>query len=105
MALGLLIYQSNPEPALKPAEFLEFHRVLSPDAWEARARARGLPLAAVRQELNSGKATKFAYAGDRVALAECLLGALDARSAAALSFSTSLQASNVRPFRLCLVGA
>lgn len=107
MALGLMIYHPNPEPVLKPAEFLEVHRILPPDAWEARARSRGLPLAAVRNELGSaqGKAMRFPYAGDRVALAECLMGSLDARTASSLSFSTSLQASNVRPFRLCLVGA
>lgn len=105
MALGLLIYHPNPEPVLKPAEFLEVHRGLTPDVWEARARARGLPLAAIRHELNSGNTLKFPYAGDRLALAECLMGAVDVRSVPGLSFSTSLQASNVRPFRLCLVGS
>lgn len=105
MALGHLHYQSNPDPALPSVELSAIHRRRSPESWERRAEEWGLPpLQPMLNELRAGRTFHYAYSGDRIALAECLVGALDSRILPKISFSTSLKPSTMRPYRLCLVG-
>src|SRR5262245_25593406 len=43
MALGLLLYQSNPAEVLKPAKLSTLHTRLAPADWARRADLLGLP--------------------------------------------------------------
>jgi hypothetical protein len=104
MALGLLRYRVDPGPALPPAELGSCHPAAPAATWAARARVLGLEgLADLGARLAAGEAVRLRYAGDRIALAECLLGLLPAAAAAGASFSTSLQPSAVRPYRIILI--
>jgi hypothetical protein len=53
--------------------------------------------------LEARQPVQLAFAGDRIALAECLLGALPLDRIVETSFSTSLQPSAARPHRLVLL--
>jgi hypothetical protein len=55
-------------------------------------------------QLLAGRSVTLRHPGDRIALAECLLGQLPGEVLTSVSFATSLQPSSVRPFRLLLVG-
>jgi hypothetical protein len=104
LALGHLHYRPEPEPILAPVELSLLHTRPEPDAWDERAASLNADLAPLRARLASGDDVKLAYPGDRAALAECLIGPLDPNVIADLSFTTSLQPSAVRPYRLVLVG-
>jgi hypothetical protein len=104
LALGYFFYQSNPEEWLKPAPLSRFHPRREADAWIARAHELGLPpLEPIRERLLAGRAVRFTYAGDRIALAECLIGSLPPDAVRHTSVATSLVPSSVRPFVLALV--
>lgn len=102
-AQGLLRYRADPDPVLEPIELGRCHRDPGPAFWEARLRElipddpRG-----IRACLLSGGVVQLRHPGDRARLVECLLGCLPADLVASLSFSTSLQASASRPFRLSI---
>jgi hypothetical protein len=57
----------------------------------------------LRDRLASGEAITVPYPGNRILLAEYLLGSLPDESASLVSFTTSLKPSAVRPYRLSLV--
>lgn len=105
LALGYLHYQAAPEPVLQP---VALSTVYPPPA-EDEPGGDAVPgldpesLQQVRDRLTSGDDVKLPYAGDRIALAECLLAPLEPAALAELSFTTSLQPSAARPYRLVLV--
>ncbi len=104
LALGHLFYQVNPPEQLEPIELPGFHAERDPAAWLDRARRLDLPpLDSMRDRLLAGRPVRFSFAGDRVVLAECLIGSLGPGAITKLSFATSLQPSSDRPFILSLV--
>jgi hypothetical protein len=104
IALGYLYYQREPEPNLKPVELGILHTPLEAEECGARARSLGFDSAhQLSAQLAEGQQVRLRYSGDRIALAECLLGLLPQDRIAETSFSTSLQPSAVRPFQLVLV--
>jgi hypothetical protein len=106
MALGYLLYHGEPDDVLQPVRLLRMHRVLDAGAWSARAAELGLPpLGPLHERLHAGDPLRFSYAGDRIALAECLVGMLGPGCVRRISFSTGLEPSSVRPFALALVAA
>jgi hypothetical protein len=52
------------------------------------------------EQLIAGRSVQIDHQGDRLALFESLLGLLPESSIPCLSFTTSLRASLIRPFRL-----
>lgn len=106
LSLGYLRYRPTPPAALKPAAVSQLYPPSEPALWRERAFLLGLPsLDALERQIERGQPVRFTYAGDRIALAECLLGVLPTEVVAKVSLSTSLQPSAVRPFQLCLVNA
>jgi hypothetical protein len=57
----------------------------------------------LQKQLQSGHPLRFAYSGERIALAECLIGLLSPDVVRGTSFSTSLVPSSDRPYVLTLV--
>ena len=104
LALGHLFHQFEPPSVLEPLQLPDFHVPRLPEEWLARALELGFPpLEPLRDRLLAGRPVRFVFAGDRTALAECLIGSLPMEAVRNLSFSTSLQTSPVRPFLLSLV--
>lgn len=104
LALGYLRYQHEPAPLLQPVQLCTFFPEADSTTWSARARALGLPAPeSVRAQLAQGQNVQLRFAGDRIALAECLLGTIPLDYLPEASFSTSLQPSAVRPYRLSLL--
>jgi hypothetical protein len=104
LALGLLFYQVNPPSKLESINLPGFHRGFAPEVWRTRAIESGLPdLEPLRERLESGRAVRFGYDGDRTSLIEYLVGSLSAEVLFRISFTSSLQPSAVRPFVLSLV--
>lgn len=107
LALGRLRYLPEPEATLETIELSRCFRRPEPDPDNAASRALGLDrreVADFLKRLRAGESYQLRFAGDRIALADCLLGLLPPHLAATTSFSTSLQTSSVRPFRLSLLG-
>jgi hypothetical protein len=105
MALGCLLYQPNPKEVLEPVRLSQLHPHRDPGSWAGRAGELGLlNPRLILDRLLSGQPVRFAYTGDRAALAECLLGMLPSQAERRGSFATSLVPSAVRPFALALVG-
>jgi hypothetical protein len=105
LALGLLSYRPDPEPILEPFALSRCHRMSDPERGAARLRALGLgDLGDVRRRLESGTAVRLNFPGDRILLAECLFETLPRDLVPSVSFSTSLQPSTVRPYRLSVLG-
>lgn len=106
MALGYPYYRENPPAKLEAVRFSSLQVVPPASEFEARAAREGLPpLGPLKAELEANLALQWSFEGDRIALAECLLGVLERRLVPRISFSTSLRPSSVRPYRLCLTGA
>lgn len=106
LAIGGLLYQPNPPARLEPIQLPGFHVPREPESWLSLSAELGLPpLQPLRDRLLAGRAVRFAYAGDRIALAECLVGSLTPEAASRVSFATSLRPSSVRPFVLSLVNS
>jgi hypothetical protein len=107
LALGYFHYQVAPEPVLQPVALSTLYPPSPDDNDEAGDdTVPGLgpeAIQEVRDRLASGDDVKFPYPGDRIALAECLLGPLAPAEISELSFTTSLQPSAARPYRLVLV--
>jgi GTPase-associated protein 1, N-terminal domain type 2 len=104
MAMGYLVYQPEPSELLEPVPLAQLHPPRDAAFWSDRAVELDLPpLGPLRHRLESGDPFRFAYAGDRTALAECLIGILSPDSVRHLSFSTSLVPSSTRPFLLTFV--
>jgi hypothetical protein len=105
LALGHFLHRTDPDTQLKPAPLSLVYPRVGPDAWADRAGAMKCPsLEPVIAQLLAGRSAALPYAGDRLALAECLLGQLPTDVVASISFATSLQPSTVRPFRLLVAG-
>jgi hypothetical protein len=106
LALGHPFYQANPPEVLEPAMLSACHIRRDPEAWATRAKELGLPpIEPLLNRLKSGRAVRYAYVGDRLALAECLIGALPPDAYRRISFTTSLVPSSVRPYIISLVGS
>jgi hypothetical protein len=106
IAMGYLLYQPDPVEALVPVSLSRLHPRRDTGYWSDVAAALELPaLSPLGEQLLSGHPLRFAYAGDRTALAECLIGILPPESVRRTSFSTSLVPSVARPFVLSLVDA
>lgn len=106
MAMGYLLYQPEPAEALEPVALSLLHPHRDAGFWADQAARLALPAPSLlRGPLLSGQPLRFAYAGDRIALAECLIGSLAPDSVRCTSFSTSLIPSATRPFMLSLVDA
>ncbi len=103
LALGHLSYQLAPKARLQPVELCDLPR-RALHLGRPRPRARPPPLEPLRSQLFAGQSLKVPHAGDRIALAECLLGPLPAEALLIISFATSLEPSVVRPYRLLLLG-
>jgi hypothetical protein len=104
MAMGYFLYQRNPSEVLEPVSLSSIYPRRDARFWEDRAVELDLPpLGPLRQRLQASPPLRFAYAGDRIALAECLMGMLSPESVRIVSFSSSLVPSSARPFVLALV--
>jgi GTPase-associated protein 1, N-terminal domain type 2 len=103
-ALGHFVYRPDPEEVIEPVELSELHPVRDAAGWAQRAAELDLPhLEPLVRQLDSGQPLRFAYSGNRIDLAECLIGLLSAEVALNTSFSTSLVPSSDRRFVLALV--
>jgi GTPase-associated protein 1 len=92
-----------PEPS-KPAPKQDWEEGAERDnALPERDYANNCSIFEIVSKLARGQWVRFRYAGDRIAVAECLLGLLPPERVPEASFSTSLQPSAVRPYRLLLV--
>jgi hypothetical protein len=106
LSMGCLLYQPDPVEALDPISLSRLHPRRDAGYWAGLAAELGLPaLSPLREQLISGQPLRFAYAGERTVLAECLIGMLSPESVRCTSFSTSLFPSAARPFVLLLVAA
>jgi hypothetical protein len=104
LALGYFHYRGAPESILQPVELSVTYLHPDESAWAERAQSLGITnIDSVRRKLSSGEDISLSYAGDRAALAECLLASLDSEVRSEMSFTTSLHPSAVRPYRLVLV--
>jgi hypothetical protein len=104
LAIGCLVYQAAPPARLEPIRLPGLHVPRDSQAWLSRAVELGLPpIEPLRDRILSGRPVRFAFPGDRLALAECLVGSLAPEVVCGLSFATSLRPSSVRPFALSLV--
>ncbi|MFO0956216.1 MAG: hypothetical protein U0800_01985 [Isosphaeraceae bacterium] len=101
MARGLLRFRRDP-PASLPAARLG--RAFRPRSSIDRSRlASACPadtLEAWCEALMAGRSVKVRYEGDRATLFEALFGILPATLLPAISFTTALRPSAVRPFRI-----
>jgi GTPase-associated protein 1, N-terminal domain type 2 len=104
IALGHLLYQPDPSEVLEPIRLSQLQPSRNASYWALRAIELGLPpLEPLRKQLQSGKRLRFGHPGDRIALAECLIGLLSPEVVTRASFATSLVPSSERPFVLALV--
>ncbi|AGA27684.1 GAP1-N2 domain-containing protein [Singulisphaera acidiphila] len=105
LALGYFHYRGEPPTILPAVELSVTYVHPAPSTWTERAQALGCTHAdTVRRKLSSGEDVRLTYSGDRMVLAECLIGPLKAEVRSEVSFATSLQPSAVRPYRLVIVG-
>jgi GTPase-associated protein 1, N-terminal domain type 2 len=103
-ALGYFTYEPNPGETLEPVALSQLHPPRNAAYWADQAvRLRLPPLASVHQQLQATRPVRFAYSGDRIALAECWITQLAPEVVRSTSFSTSLIPSSDRPFVLTLV--
>jgi hypothetical protein len=105
LALGYFHYQDDPAPVLRPVELSSLYPRRNGDATApAFSRDLGMPAVdSIDARLDAGQPVVYPYAGDRLALAEFLIGRLPPDTVMRMSFSTSLHPSSVRPYRLTLV--
>jgi hypothetical protein len=104
IALGYVLYRAHPSELLEPVALSQLHAARNAIFWAERAVELGLPpLEPLQKQLQSGLPLRIAYSGDRIALAECLIGLLSPVVVARTSFCTSLLPSSDRPFVLTLI--
>ena len=104
IARGYLLYQPDPSEVLEPVLLSQLHPNRDAGWWSDRVVELGLPpLGQLKERLQSGQPFRFAYAGDRIELAEYLIGLLSRDAVPRTSFSTSLVPSSDRPFLMTLV--
>jgi hypothetical protein len=104
IALGHLLFQVEPPEVLEPVLLSQLHqtREAAPKA-DCVIDLGSSTLRQLQERLGSGHPVRFAHEGDRIALAECLIGVLAPEAVRNISFSTSLVPSADRPFLLTLV--
>ena len=103
-ALGYFSYHPDPGEILTTVNLSQLHPQRTAAYWAEQAAKLRLPsLAPLQKQLHSKLPLQFAYSGDRLALAECLMGQLPPELVRCVSFSTSLVPSSDRPFVLTLV--
>jgi hypothetical protein len=103
LARGHLRYHREPRPVLAPILLSTCYLVRDAEAWAAQARKLDLAeWQQVRDALAEGRSVSLAHRGNRLALAECILGLLPPPVVPAVSFTTGLRPSPVRPFQLSL---
>src|SRR5208337_2441493 len=74
---------------IEPVELPAFHLPRTQLEWIDRAEELGLPdLRPLRNRIQSGRAVRFPYSGDRTLLAECLVGCLNPDDVRRLSSAT-----------------
>src|SRR5207245_1842480 len=77
-ALGHLRYRPEPETALKPVELSSFYAVRDRLAAQAQGqRLRVPPVDVLHSKLVDNQPISVPHGGDRIVLAECLLGLLE----------------------------
>ena len=106
LALGHFQFRADPEPVLRPVELSSLYPRREGSEKPLPAFVRELGLATIESmdlRLDAGQQVVFPYPGDRVALAEFLIGRLPRRYRLAVELSTNLHPSSVRPYRLSLV--
>jgi hypothetical protein len=104
LALGHFHYRADPDHVLRPATLSTLYPRREGESTAALARELGLPaIETIVSQLEAGQPVVFAYPGDRLALAEFLIGRLAADTVMRMSFATNLHTSSVRPYRLNLV--
>lgn len=104
LALGRLNYQADPASALEKAELCDHLPCQDSDSWDRKCAAvDARVLDGIVAEVLAGRPVRCEYAGDRIALAECVIGRLPIELRRTFSFSTSLAASTARPFKLVLL--
>jgi GTPase-associated protein 1, N-terminal domain type 2 len=104
IAMGYILYQPDPSEILEPVRLSQLHPSGNATFWADKALELGLPpLEPLQKQLQSGRRLRFPYSGDRIALAECLIGLLSPEVVTGISFATSLVPSSDRPFALALV--
>ncbi len=105
LALGHLHYRQEPAPTLPAVRLTGSYRNRSPKDWEDRARAlKRTDLRALLGPLAGREFLRLRHVGNRIQLAECLLGLAPREVIATLSISTSLHPSPSRPYQLSLIG-
>lgn len=105
LALGYSRHRADPDPELDRVRLSVVHPRRGPSEWAVRAEALGIKgLEGLRSRLLDGENLALPHAGDRVAVAEAVLGTLPRGAVLGFSFSTSLRPSAARPYRLALVG-
>lgn len=104
LALGLLGYRPDPPPTLGEVELGRCFRGPGRDQRADQAPELDLPeLEGLCARLGAGEQVRLRHHGDRLRFAERLLGVLPGQLAAAITFSTSLQPSSSRPFKIVIV--
>ncbi len=106
LALGHFHYRADPDPVLHPVELSSLYPRRKADGAAGFTRDLGLSgIDTLVAQLDAGRPVVLPYPGDRLALAEFLLGRLPADAVMRTSFATNLHPSSVRPYRLNLVAA
>jgi hypothetical protein len=104
VALGYLLYDSDPAEVLEPVLLSQLHPKRDAAATGNSVADLDMSrLTQLHQRLQAGHSVRFAYDGDRIGLAECLVGQLSPEAVRNVSFSTSLVPSADRAFLLALV--
>src|SRR5208337_3894072 len=89
LALGHMYFRPAPPRMIEPVELPAFHLPRTQLEWIDRAEELGLPdLRPLRNRIQSGRAVRFPYSGDRTLLAECLIGCLNPDDVRRLSSAT-----------------
>ena len=103
-ALGHLRYLAEPPSTLDRVELSTMYRPRGANRDVALTQSFNLPSRdVIRARLAEGVPIRFRYGGDRAALAESILGLLEAEKVPLATFSTSLNYSSVRPYWLTIV--
>ncbi len=104
MALGRLTFQLEPSASLEKLELGDCYESERHEAIEECLEKLGNPpVDEIVSKLSQKKQVRYEFEGNRIALARCILARMKAEMRCDLSFSTSLEPSAARPFRLILV--
>jgi hypothetical protein len=105
LALGLMLYQPEPNPTLPALTLAGVYRTREPEFWTERTRALGYhDHANIPARVSRSQSVRVTFAGNRIDLVECLLNLLPREVAERVSFSTSLEPSPSRPYQISLTG-